>query len=138
LETTDLRPPSEHVSLQVADFICFIGMARRTGRFPQLVDPRSSINGLFLTGSPRFRAESRRAYATLPAQAVVAADAQPLRSSTLGRSFRRATRRLISEFIATFGLTAAITRSVALALADDPMGPYLTLERKAHGCRRVL
>ncbi len=31
------------------------GVARRTGRFPQLVDPRSSINGLLLTGSPRFR-----------------------------------------------------------------------------------
>jgi hypothetical protein len=30
-------------------------MARRTGRFPQLVDPRSSMNGLLLTGSPRFR-----------------------------------------------------------------------------------
>src|SRR5215207_7295339 len=30
-------------------------MARRTGRFPQLVDPRSSVNGLLLTGSPRFR-----------------------------------------------------------------------------------
>jgi|SRR5258708_3152495 len=31
------------------------GLARRTGRFPQLVDPRSSVNGLFLTGSPGFR-----------------------------------------------------------------------------------
>jgi hypothetical protein len=31
------------------------GLARRTGRFPQLVDPRSSVNGLLLTGSPRFR-----------------------------------------------------------------------------------
>src|SRR5688572_14783535 len=30
-------------------------MTRRTGRFPQLVDPRSSVNGLFSTGSPRFR-----------------------------------------------------------------------------------
>ena len=30
-------------------------VARRTGRFPQLVDPRSSVNGLLLTGSPRFR-----------------------------------------------------------------------------------
>ena len=30
-------------------------LARRTGRFPQLVDPRSSVNGLLLTGSPRFR-----------------------------------------------------------------------------------
>ena len=30
-------------------------LARRTGRFPQLVDPRSSVNGLLLTGSPSFR-----------------------------------------------------------------------------------
>jgi hypothetical protein len=30
-------------------------VARRTGRFPQLVGPRSSVNGLFLTGSPGFR-----------------------------------------------------------------------------------
>ena len=30
-------------------------LARRTGRFPQLVDPRSSVNGLLLTGSPGFR-----------------------------------------------------------------------------------
>jgi hypothetical protein len=30
-------------------------MARRTGRFPQLVDSRSSVNGLLSTGSPRFR-----------------------------------------------------------------------------------
>src|SRR6267143_3005239 len=42
------------------------GLARRTGRFPQLVDPRSSINGLLLTGSPRFREvslEERRSLA---------------------------------------------------------------------------
>jgi hypothetical protein len=31
------------------------GVARRTGRFPQLVDPRSGVNGLLLTGSPGFR-----------------------------------------------------------------------------------
>jgi Phage integrase family len=30
-------------------------VARRTGRFPQLADPRGRVNGLFLTGSPRFR-----------------------------------------------------------------------------------
>ena len=30
-------------------------LARRTGRFPQLVDSRSSVNGLLLTGSPGFR-----------------------------------------------------------------------------------
>jgi hypothetical protein len=29
--------------------------ARRTGRFRQLVDPRSRVNGLLLTGSPGFR-----------------------------------------------------------------------------------
>src|SRR6266700_1344524 len=36
-------------------------MARGTGRFPQLVDPRSSINRLFLLGSPGFREAFRRA-----------------------------------------------------------------------------
>jgi hypothetical protein len=41
--------------LEVTDFIGFIWLARRTGRFPQLVDPRSGVNGLLLTGSPRFR-----------------------------------------------------------------------------------
>jgi hypothetical protein len=29
----------------VAEFIDLIGVARRTGRFPQLVDPRSGVNG---------------------------------------------------------------------------------------------
>jgi hypothetical protein len=41
-------------------------LARRTGRFAQLVDPRSSVNGLLLTGSPRFREvslEERRSLA---------------------------------------------------------------------------
>jgi hypothetical protein len=38
--------------------LVFKQLARRTGRFPQLVDPRSSVNGLFLTGSPGFRAVS--------------------------------------------------------------------------------
>jgi hypothetical protein len=33
-------------------------VARRTGRFPQLADPRSGVNGLFLIGSPGFRAVS--------------------------------------------------------------------------------
>jgi hypothetical protein len=33
----------------------FLRLARRTGRFPQLVDPRSRVNGLLLIGSPRFR-----------------------------------------------------------------------------------
>jgi hypothetical protein len=74
------------------------GLARRTGRFPQLVDPRSRINGLLSDSSPRFRRVSLEKPPPLPAQAVVAADAQPLPSSTLGRSFRRATRRLISAF----------------------------------------
>jgi hypothetical protein len=31
------------------------GLARRTGRFRQLVDPRSRVSGLLLIGSPRFR-----------------------------------------------------------------------------------
>ena len=44
-----------HAKVQVVDFIGLTGLARRTGRFPQLVDPRSSVNGLLLTGSPRFR-----------------------------------------------------------------------------------
>ena len=30
-------------------------LARRTGRFPQLVDPGSRVNGLLLTGLPGFR-----------------------------------------------------------------------------------
>jgi len=41
-------------------------VARRTGRFPQLFDPRSSVNGLLSTGSPRSRLilyERRRACA---------------------------------------------------------------------------
>jgi hypothetical protein len=33
-------------------------LARRTGRFPQLVDSRSGVNGLLLTVSPGFRAAS--------------------------------------------------------------------------------
>jgi hypothetical protein len=48
-------------------------MARRTGRFPQLVDPRSSVNGLLLTGSPRFREvslEARRSVCRLKQSAV--------------------------------------------------------------------
>ena len=44
-----------HTKVQVVDFIGLTGLARRTGRFPQLVDPRSGVNGLLLTGSPRFR-----------------------------------------------------------------------------------
>ena len=40
---------------RVVDFIDLTGLARRTGRFPQLVDPRSRVNGLLLTGSPGFR-----------------------------------------------------------------------------------
>ena len=31
------------------------GVARRTGRFPQLVDSRSSVNRVLSAGSPRFR-----------------------------------------------------------------------------------
>jgi hypothetical protein len=45
-------------------------MARRTGRFPQLVDPRGSVNGLLLIGSPRFREvslEERRSLCRLNA-----------------------------------------------------------------------
>ena len=55
-------------------------MARRTGRFPQLVDPRSSVNGLLLTGSPGFREvslEERRSLCRLKQSA--AADAHPSR-----------------------------------------------------------
>jgi len=46
---------SQPLVAQVIDFIELNELARRTGRFPQLVDPRSSVNGLLLTGSPRFR-----------------------------------------------------------------------------------
>ena len=57
----------------------FFEVARRTGRFPQLVDPRSSVNGLLFTGSPRFRElslEERRSLCRLKQSA--AADAHPL------------------------------------------------------------
>jgi hypothetical protein len=50
-------------------------MARRTGRFPQLVDPRSSLNGLLLTGSPGFREvslEERRSLCRLKQSAAAA------------------------------------------------------------------
>jgi hypothetical protein len=46
-----------------------VEVARRTGRFPQLVDPRSRVNGLLLTGSPRFRdkaSTAKRMLATAP------------------------------------------------------------------------
>jgi hypothetical protein len=58
-------------------------MARRTGRFPQLVDPRSSVNGLLLTGSPRFREvslEERRSLCRLKQQSA------PLTPKPTGRS----------------------------------------------------
>jgi hypothetical protein len=56
------------------------GLARRTGRFPQLVDPRSSVNGLLLTGSPGFREVSLEVVTQpVSAQAVCAADAHPSR-----------------------------------------------------------
>ena len=45
-------------------------LARRTGRFPQLVGPRSSVNGLLLTGSPRFREVSLEETQPLQAQVV--------------------------------------------------------------------
>ena len=45
-------------------------LARRTGRFPQLVDPRSSVNGLLLAGSPRFREVSLEERRSLAGQAV--------------------------------------------------------------------
>ena len=45
-------------------------VARRTGRFPQLVDPRSGVNGLLLTGSPRFRDVRLDATQPLPTPAV--------------------------------------------------------------------
>ena len=55
LEASPSRNP------QIVHFIGPTGVARRTGRFPQLVDPRSSVNGQLLTGSLRFRAVSLRA-----------------------------------------------------------------------------
>ena len=54
---------------QVVDFIDLTELARRTGRCPQLVDPRSRVNGLLLTGSPRFREvsfEGLRSLSRLP------------------------------------------------------------------------
>jgi hypothetical protein len=64
----DLPAPAEAVTSQVTsqsdDLDAELNeivrkLARRTGRFPQLVDPRSSVHGLLLTGSPRFRESSR-------------------------------------------------------------------------------
>jgi hypothetical protein len=46
---------SRQLGPQVIDFIGLTELARRTGRFPQLVDPRSRVNGLLLRGSPGFR-----------------------------------------------------------------------------------
>jgi hypothetical protein len=40
---------------QVVDLIGLTELARRTGRFPQLVDSRSRVTGLLLEGSPGFR-----------------------------------------------------------------------------------
>jgi hypothetical protein len=65
-------------------------MARRTGRFPQLVDRRSSVNGLLLTGSPRFREvspEERRSLCRLIS--LRAADAHP--PAAYPRQLRRST-----------------------------------------------
>jgi hypothetical protein len=39
---------AETSGAQVVDFMDFRSVARRNGRFPQLVDPRSSVNGLFI------------------------------------------------------------------------------------------
>jgi hypothetical protein len=57
--TTSVRETRASLELanawRYANCIEVLEVARRTGRFPQLVDPRSSVNGLLLTGSPRFR-----------------------------------------------------------------------------------
>jgi hypothetical protein len=37
-----IRLSREPVSPQVADFICFTGVARRPGRFPQLANPEAA------------------------------------------------------------------------------------------------
>ena len=42
LARVDQRPVA-----QVVDFIGLTELARRTGRFPQLVDPRSRVNGRY-------------------------------------------------------------------------------------------
>ena len=55
-----------------------LGMPRRTGRFPQLLDPRSSVNGLFLTGSPGFREVSLEERGSLCRLQQSAADNAPL------------------------------------------------------------
>ena len=52
-------------------------LARRTGRFPQLVDPRSRVNGLLFRDSPGFRGvslEERRSCSERPATASVHRD----------------------------------------------------------------
>src|SRR4029079_14666561 len=45
------RRLADHTKVQVADSIG-LQLARRTGRCPQLVDPRSGGNRLFLTAAP--------------------------------------------------------------------------------------
>ena len=60
-------------SLQITDSIGLTELARRTGRFPQLADPRGRVNGLLLTGSPKFREvrlEERRSLCRLKQSAV--------------------------------------------------------------------
>jgi hypothetical protein len=51
-------PPNARPCRAVARAKRELRLARRTGRFPQLVDPKSRVNGLLLTSSPRFRAVS--------------------------------------------------------------------------------
>ena len=56
-EREHLTTPTIERLSQVTDFIDLTGLARRTGRFPQLVDPRSSVNGAVID---RFAKVSRR------------------------------------------------------------------------------
>jgi hypothetical protein len=42
IEAQAVRPSGEGRFLQVADFVGVIGVASRTGRFPQLVDPKAA------------------------------------------------------------------------------------------------
>jgi len=61
----------------------------RTGRFPQLVGPRSGVNGLLLTGSPRFRDVRLEARRRLCRLRQLAADA-PNRADSCSYSCRSA------------------------------------------------
>jgi hypothetical protein len=71
------------------------------GQFPQLVDSRSRINGLFLTGSPRFREESRRS------------DAPSARPNSLRPAGTASARTVRSDY----GISGSVTNRSEIEIA---------------------